>query len=209
MASIKLTGDTSGVITVSAPAASGTNTITLPASTGTMALTSNIPGAEIPSQSGNSGKFLTTNGSAASWGTVASGGMTLLKTLNTTSGTSHAADSLDLSTYKFLYVSFYNVGWATDGRFLQWKETGSTSVYITAQIDAGNKAYGVVIHDLSLGIGISSEVETSAGANFTNRQNNTQGTINTAIDTATTSITFDWADGTAFNTGTIKLYGLK
>ena len=42
MASIKLTGDTSGVITVSAPAASGTNTITLPASTGTMALTSDI-----------------------------------------------------------------------------------------------------------------------------------------------------------------------
>ena len=42
MASIKLTGDTSGVITVSAPAASGTNTITMPAATGTMALTSDI-----------------------------------------------------------------------------------------------------------------------------------------------------------------------
>ena len=36
MASIKLTGDTSGVITVSAPAVSGTNTLTLPASTGTL-----------------------------------------------------------------------------------------------------------------------------------------------------------------------------
>jgi hypothetical protein len=42
MASIKLTGDTSGVITVSAPASAGTNTITLPATTGTMALTSDI-----------------------------------------------------------------------------------------------------------------------------------------------------------------------
>ena len=42
MASIKLTGDTSGVITVSAPAAAGTNTITIPATTGTMALTSDI-----------------------------------------------------------------------------------------------------------------------------------------------------------------------
>ena len=38
MASIKLTGDTSGAITVSAPAVSGTNTITMPAATGTMAL---------------------------------------------------------------------------------------------------------------------------------------------------------------------------
>ena len=69
MASIKLTGDTSGVITVSAPAAAGTNTITMPASTGTMALTSDIT-TEIPSQTGNAGKLLTTNGSAASWGGV-------------------------------------------------------------------------------------------------------------------------------------------
>lgn len=34
MASIKLTGDTSGEITISAPAVAGTNTLTLPASTG-------------------------------------------------------------------------------------------------------------------------------------------------------------------------------
>ena len=42
MASIKLTGDTSGEITISAPAVAGTNTLTLPATTGTMALTSDI-----------------------------------------------------------------------------------------------------------------------------------------------------------------------
>ena len=35
MASIKLTGDTSGEITISAPAVAGTNTLTLPATTGT------------------------------------------------------------------------------------------------------------------------------------------------------------------------------
>ena len=34
MASIKLTGDTSGEITISAPAVAGTNTLTLPAETG-------------------------------------------------------------------------------------------------------------------------------------------------------------------------------
>jgi len=162
-----------------------------------------------PNNDGDANQFLQTNGSGVMSWAAAGGGMTLLDTLTTTSGTSHVADSLDLSTYKFLYVSFYNVGWATDGRFLQWKETGSTSVYITAQIDAGNKAYGVVIHDLSLGIAISSEVETSAAVDFKNRQDTTQGTINTAIDTATTSITFDWEAGTAFNTGTIKLYGLN
>ena len=36
MASIKLTGDTSGEITISAPAVAGTNTLTLPANTGTV-----------------------------------------------------------------------------------------------------------------------------------------------------------------------------
>ena len=70
MSSVIIAGNTSGTITVAAPAAAGTNTITMPAATGTMALTSNIPGAEIPSQTGNAGMLLTTNGSAASWGGV-------------------------------------------------------------------------------------------------------------------------------------------
>ena len=48
MASIKLTGDTSGEITISAPAVAGTNTLTLPASTGTV-VTSNSPASDLPS----------------------------------------------------------------------------------------------------------------------------------------------------------------
>jgi hypothetical protein len=43
LASIKLTGDTSGEITISAPAVAGTNTLTLPAETGSL-LTDNISG---------------------------------------------------------------------------------------------------------------------------------------------------------------------
>ena len=43
MSSVKIAGDTSGLITLAAPAAAGTNTITMPASTGTMALTSDVP----------------------------------------------------------------------------------------------------------------------------------------------------------------------
>ena len=39
MASIKLQGDTSGELTISAPAVAGTNTLTLPASTGTLLTT--------------------------------------------------------------------------------------------------------------------------------------------------------------------------
>jgi hypothetical protein len=43
MSSVVISGDTSGAITLSAPAVAGTNTITLPASTGTVALTSLAP----------------------------------------------------------------------------------------------------------------------------------------------------------------------
>ena len=46
-------------------------TITFPDATGTVALLSDIPaGYGLPSQTGNAGKFLTTNGSADSWGTL-------------------------------------------------------------------------------------------------------------------------------------------
>jgi hypothetical protein len=44
MSSLVISGDTSGAITLAAPAVAGTNTITLPASTGTVALTSQIKG---------------------------------------------------------------------------------------------------------------------------------------------------------------------
>lgn len=43
MSNIILSGDTSGAITIAAPAVAGTNTLTLPASTGTVALTSQLP----------------------------------------------------------------------------------------------------------------------------------------------------------------------
>tara|TARA_R110000803_G_scaffold53614_1_gene109945 strand:+ start:433 stop:1017 length:585 start_codon:yes stop_codon:yes gene_type:complete len=46
MANIVLTGDTSGAITIAAPAAAGTNTLTLPAETGTI-LTSNTSTGKI------------------------------------------------------------------------------------------------------------------------------------------------------------------
>ena len=44
MADIVLTGNTSGAITVAAPAVAGTNTLTLPASTSTLATTADITG---------------------------------------------------------------------------------------------------------------------------------------------------------------------
>ncbi len=56
MASIKLTGDTSGEITISAPAVAGTNTITLPASTFTVPESAgdNLPAFSAVSEAGQS-----------------------------------------------------------------------------------------------------------------------------------------------------------
>ena len=79
MSSVKISGDTSGVITLAAPAAAGTNTITLPASTGTMALT--------------------TDG----------GGVTHLGTLTTTSGTSQALAAQNFSLYNQIWIVTDNV----------------------------------------------------------------------------------------------------
>jgi hypothetical protein len=43
MASVVISGDTSGAITLAAPAVSGTNTATLPAATGTVMVSGNMP----------------------------------------------------------------------------------------------------------------------------------------------------------------------
>tara|TARA_R110000824_G_scaffold131251_2_gene293230 strand:- start:563 stop:1114 length:552 start_codon:yes stop_codon:yes gene_type:complete len=79
MSSVKISGDTSGVITLAAPAAAGTNTITLPASTGTMALT--------------------TDG----------GGVTHLGTITTTGGTSQALAAQNFSLYNQIWIVTDNV----------------------------------------------------------------------------------------------------
>ena len=202
MASIKLTGDTSGVITVSAPAAAGTNTLTLPATTGTIldtnsALVSSKLTGALPAISG-----------AALTG-ISSGGLTQLASAATTSGTSILIDSLDLSTYKFLYICENGVGWAADtagvqrltpngGSFVRWAGGGS----------AVPGYYGLTFVDLSTGIGSGTTVSATpaaiihAGGAFTTF-------VNTGISASTTSLTFGTDGNVAFNKGNIKLYGLK
>ena len=202
MASIKLTGDTSGVITVSAPASAGTNTLTLPATTGTIldtnsALVSSKLTGALPAISG-----------AALTG-ISSGGLTQLASAATTSGTSIVFSGLNLSTYKFLYICQNGVGWAADtagiqrltpngGSFVRWAGGGS----------AVPGYYGLTFVDLSTGIGSGTTVSATpaaiihAGGAFTTF-------VNTGISASTTSLTFGTDGNVAFNKGNIKLYGLK
>ena len=59
MSSVVISGDTSGAITLAAPAVSGTNTATLPAATGTVMVSGNMPAfsAYLTSTQGFTGSF--------------------------------------------------------------------------------------------------------------------------------------------------------
>ena len=54
MASLVLTGDTSGQVTISAPAVAGTNTATLPAATGVVMVSGNMPAFSVYASSATS-----------------------------------------------------------------------------------------------------------------------------------------------------------
>ena len=208
MASIKLTGDTSGVITVSAPAAAGTNTLTLPATTGTIldtnsALVSSKLTGALPAISG-----------AALTG-IASGGVTLLSTVATTSGTSNATGTLDLTGFKFVYIDCYSIRPATDSAgYLRFTPNGGTGTYF---LDVSRTAAGAVYfgtsHNLDSGFFYGSKrAGGGGGINDTTRNGISSSDCmghNTGLSTATTSISFDYTTGEAFQGGTIRIYGLK
>ena len=214
MASIKLTGDTSGVITVSAPASAGTNTITLPATTGTMALTSDIT-TEIPSQTGNSGKYLTTNGSATSWAAAGSGTPTLLTTLNATSGTELTTGTLNLTTYKTVYVKLVNIGQGTDaGSVLQWKNNGGAyQTLFTQESDTTQSGHGYVIcrpADLIPNYYYWASTYGARGRDWNVAIEAVpyyKYTTAMMIVPATTTMSFKWLGGQTFNLGQILIYG--
>ncbi len=187
MASVKISGDSSGVITLAAPSASGTNTITMPASTGTMALTSDIP---------------------------AGGGWTLLSTLNTTSGTSVATGTLDLSTYKSLLIDTYSVGNTGAGGKLQLTANGGSAhlMYTTAGGSSSQAMYGTTWFQLPSGI-ITSVFRVAQARSATSIVTSTGPGDNSGVykslSTSSTSITFTWDGGETFDVGQIKIYGVK
>ena len=220
MASIKLTGDTSGVITVSAPAVSGTNTLTLPATTGTILdtnsdlvsskLTGTVATARLGSGTASSSTFLAGD---QTYKTISSGGLTLLATANTTSGTSVSSGTLDLSGYKQVWTDMYSVGPAVNGGFLQFQPNGGTATYyIDGTVSTTQAFYGTIIHDLTSGNWFANPTTAQGGRNDTARVGNgatsNQG-VNTGLTTSTTSITWSWTNGVAFNAGIIRIYGFK
>ena len=142
MSSVVISGDTSGSVTLQAPAVSGTTVLTLPATSGTVITTAsgtassattattatNLAGGSngtIPYQSaagttqmlavGTSGQLLQTNGvGAPTWATV-SAGFTLGTPVATTSGTSIDFTGIPAGV-KQIIISFASVSTSGTGR---------------------------------------------------------------------------------------------
>jgi hypothetical protein len=155
---------------------------------------------------GTAGNLLTSNGTAwTSTAPAASGGMTVLGTLTTTSGTSQTLSGLTLTTYKQLHIAVNNVGFASgaSGSTLNLDSVATTRV----SMEPGACAFGTLILDISIGCFTALGVG-APGSNF-----GTSGLLSfgnlSSITTSTTSLVFTFSAGQTFSTGTIKVYGVS
>ena len=201
---LKLTSDTSGVIEFQSAG-------TTKAGVNGTGLTGN--GSQLTAlTSGNLTGALPAISGAALTG-IASGGLTLLETINTTSGTTVTSPTLNLSTYKMLIVDIYSVGPAVNGGYLQFTPNGgSTTIYVDSAVSTTKGQYAIVTHDLTSGNWTTNITAALGGRNDTARAGYgaiaNQG-VNTGLSTSTTSIAWSWSNSVAFNVGVIRIYGLK
>ena len=149
------------------------------------------------------------------WAAAGSGTPTLLTTLNTTSGTELTTGTLNLTTYKTVYVKLVNIGQGTDtGSVLQWKNNGGTyQTLLPAPSDTAESGHGYVIcrpADLIPNYktwtspwgarGRDWNIAVGGGPDY-------KYTTAMMIVPATTTMSFKWLGGQTFNLGQILIYG--
>lgn len=128
MSSIVIAGDTSGSVTLQAPATAGSTVLTLPSTTGTVMA---------PTSSGTAGQVLTSSGSATpTWATPSSGALTLLSTVTASASATVDVETTFDSTYDAYMLVVSGAKPATDSVSLlaRMKIGGSyitTSTYIS------------------------------------------------------------------------------
>jgi len=119
MSSVVISGDTSGAITLSAPAVAGTNTITLPATTGTAVVTGTtptlngitFPATQVPSADANT----LDDYEEGTWTPAATGGFTVVGGITVATGS---------------YTKIGNIVYAR-GLLTAGTSISATSAYIT------------------------------------------------------------------------------
>lgn len=128
------------------------------------------------------------------------GGITFLGSVATTSGTSQTLSGLTLTDYKFLYIVADGV---SHSQFIAADyNLRIESKNFSGDIDSGFFCSGQVTVDLSNGIGSGGFARTDTGVSSFYAQD-------TALSTASTSVTFDWSTLANFDAGTIRVYGAK
>ena len=142
---------------------------------------------------------------------ASAGGMTLLGTLTTTSGTTQTLSGLNLTGYRNLFIVAKGVSHNNTGntQALRIIDPSSTAISIRASDSNTELVYGQWTINLSTGVMTgTSSVGTGAVGQITN-SGGTNISV-TTFSTSTTSITFNYPSGsTSFDGGSIEIYGVK
>lgn len=135
---------------------------------------------------------------------VVGGGMTLLGTLTTTSGTTQTLSGLSLSEYKFIRIVVADVSNASGSQVLVMN---GVNTFAASGLN-NNSIWGIGDFELQ-----TSAFSTNIGTGTTG--STTQGIAGSpfggksAVTSSTTSLAFTFSSGAAFDAGTIRVYGVK
>ena len=124
----------------------------------------------IPSQTGNSGKFLTTNGTALSWATVSGSGLTYQGTWNASTNTPTLASSTGTSGYYYIVATAgsTNLNGITDWQIGDWLLFNGT---VWQKIDQSETLQSITSTDGSVTVtttGSTADLSVAVAASTTN-----------------------------------------
>ena len=220
---IQLTSASGGTMSVNPPATATSYVSTLPAATGTLLnsasslpaanLTGTVPTARLGSGTASSSTFLAGD---QTYKTISSGGVSLLGAIATTSGTSVALTSVNLSLYNKVYFNFDQVSPATGSSILRISINGAATLDLGTAIANDRALFGELMLDLNSNVMNLSQSSPSGTpittGNATDGANEKNFLYQVQTDlTSLTSVplTFTWSTGHAFDNGRILVYGLK
>ena len=191
----------SGTLTVAAPNTNTDRTLTLPDVTTTLVgtdATQTLTNKSIAA-SQLTGALPAIDGSALTG--IATGSLTLLGTLATTSGTSVTLSGLTLTSYKQLIAIFKNVSAGAT------TQISVSSLNITDAVTGGSGIFGIFTLDLSTGVFTTTSYALTVGATNSVGVTSPYAGVQSTITTSSTSVTF--SAPTTFDAGTITIYGVK
>jgi hypothetical protein len=126
--------------------------------------------ALIPSQTGNSGKYLTTNGTALSWASIAGGGLSYQGTWNASTNTPTLASSSGTSNYYYIVATAgsTNLNGITDWKIGDWLLFNGT---VWQKIDQSEILQSITSTDGSVTVtttGSTADLSVAVAASTTN-----------------------------------------